>query len=415
MNVLLKRLGPGLLYAGAAVGISHLVQSTKAGSNFGFQLLIFVILANIIKYPFFEFAPRYTLIHKESIIEGYRKLGKWAVYLFLSLTVLTMFTIQAAITLVTSALFCKLFNINIENISIVSLIILIICIAIIFIGRYKTLDKIMKLIIILLSLSTITAVIFATNKTSYFESNYINEFVFEGEHLTFFIALIGWMPAPIDISVWQSIWNLEKIKANPNTSLKDALFDFKVGYWSTTVLAVLFLALGAFTLYGSNVNLELKEPAGAFTSKLINMYTNTIGDFSYYIISIAALTTMFSTTLTCFDAFPRTLSPTLQILRDKQTDEVTASQRLFWLGLIGTGAFIIITMVRDQLGFMINIATILSFLTAPILAFLNYKIIYSDITPAAFRPKKHIQYLSWLGISFLSLLSIWFILNLIQA
>jgi hypothetical protein len=32
----LQSLGPGLLFAGAAIGVSHLVQSTKAGAEFGF-------------------------------------------------------------------------------------------------------------------------------------------------------------------------------------------------------------------------------------------------------------------------------------------------------------------------------------------------------------------------------------------
>ena len=33
-----KRLGPGLLFAGAAIGVSHLVQSTRAGADFGWGL-----------------------------------------------------------------------------------------------------------------------------------------------------------------------------------------------------------------------------------------------------------------------------------------------------------------------------------------------------------------------------------------
>ena len=32
-------LQPGLLWAGAAIGVSHLVQSTRAGATFGFALL----------------------------------------------------------------------------------------------------------------------------------------------------------------------------------------------------------------------------------------------------------------------------------------------------------------------------------------------------------------------------------------
>ncbi len=51
----IKKLGPGLLFAGAAIGVSHLVQSTKAGAEFGFGLLWALLLCNFFKYPFFLF------------------------------------------------------------------------------------------------------------------------------------------------------------------------------------------------------------------------------------------------------------------------------------------------------------------------------------------------------------------------
>ena len=35
----LKALGPGILYAGAAIGASHLVQSTRAGASYGFEII----------------------------------------------------------------------------------------------------------------------------------------------------------------------------------------------------------------------------------------------------------------------------------------------------------------------------------------------------------------------------------------
>ena len=66
-----KTLGPGILFASTAIGVSHLVQSTRAGAKYGFGLLIFIIIANLFKYPFFEFASRYSNVKKVSIIEGY--------------------------------------------------------------------------------------------------------------------------------------------------------------------------------------------------------------------------------------------------------------------------------------------------------------------------------------------------------
>ena len=38
MNKLLSRVGPGLMLAATAVGVSHLVYSTQAGGNYGFAL-----------------------------------------------------------------------------------------------------------------------------------------------------------------------------------------------------------------------------------------------------------------------------------------------------------------------------------------------------------------------------------------
>lgn len=75
VKTLLKTLGPGLLYAGAAVGVSHLVQSTRAGASYGFELIWVVIAANVIKYPFFEFAPRYASATGKSLVDGIKDFG----------------------------------------------------------------------------------------------------------------------------------------------------------------------------------------------------------------------------------------------------------------------------------------------------------------------------------------------------
>ena len=87
MKNTLQKLGPGLLFAGAAIGVSHLVQSTQAGSRFGFELIGALIIANILKYPFFEFGSRYANVTGTSIIDGYFRLSKIAFYLYLIITV----------------------------------------------------------------------------------------------------------------------------------------------------------------------------------------------------------------------------------------------------------------------------------------------------------------------------------------
>ena len=99
-----KTIGPGILYAGAAIGASHLVQSTRAGANFGFGIIWAVILINIFKYPFFEYAYRYTAATGKSMLEGYRNLGKWAITIYFILSLCTAIVNFAAIVIVCSGL-----------------------------------------------------------------------------------------------------------------------------------------------------------------------------------------------------------------------------------------------------------------------------------------------------------------------
>ena len=70
-----KALGPGFLFAAVSVGVSHLVQSTRAGAGYGFSLLPVIIIALVVKYPLFEFGQRYAVATGHSLLEGYRRQG----------------------------------------------------------------------------------------------------------------------------------------------------------------------------------------------------------------------------------------------------------------------------------------------------------------------------------------------------
>ena len=108
----LSKLGPGLLFAGAAVGVSHLVQSTRAGADFGWGFLWALILVNLFKYPFFQYGPRFTVATKKSLLDGYMELGKGYLRAYFFLNIGTMFTIQTAVTIVTAGLASQVFGIS---------------------------------------------------------------------------------------------------------------------------------------------------------------------------------------------------------------------------------------------------------------------------------------------------------------
>lgn len=407
---LIKILGPGLLYAGAAIGVSHLVQSTRAGAGFGFDLLWVLILANIIKYPFFEFAPRYVSATGKSLIEGYQSIGKWAVIAFAFLTLATMFTIQAAVTIVTAGLISNVFNISMGLVPL-SAIILGATVIILVIGRYSILDNLIKIVILILAISTITAVIYAFSAGYNPDPLLANGFVWsERADIIFLIAFIGWMPAPIDVSVWSSLWNVEKAKTlSFRPSLKESLLDFKIGYIGTAVLAACFLSLGALVMFGKG---EILSSNGTvFGGQLIDMYANSIGNWSRPIIAAAAITTMFSTTLTCIDAYPRVLRPTTTILFPFFTKFSSERNILYWVWIlvVMSGALILLRYFATSMRYMVDVATTLSFITAPVLAFLNYKVITSKHIPKSAQPGTGLKIWAIAGIVFLTAFTLFYI------
>ena len=130
------------------MGVSHLVQSTRAGASYGFILIWIVVLANLLKYPFFEIAPRYASSTGKSLLEGYKQLGTFYFYLYLTVTFGTMFTITAAVTVVTAGLAAKISGIILTPV-LWSAILLIMSIVILTVGKYHLLDRTIKVIIII--------------------------------------------------------------------------------------------------------------------------------------------------------------------------------------------------------------------------------------------------------------------------
>ncbi|MEP1152753.1 MAG: divalent metal cation transporter [Balneola sp.] len=398
ISTLKYALGPGLIMAAAAVGVSHLVQSTRAGADYGFALIWAVILANIFKYPFLEYGPRYAIIAKESMIEGYKKLGNWAFWTFAIFTLGTMFAVQAAVTIVTASLAAELTGIVLTPL-IWSAIILGICVLILVAGQYSALDGAIKLIMVVLTISTVVALVVAFLNVEITEKP-PSPSIWTVSGVSFLIALMGWMPIPIDAAAWHSLWSLERIKQTGKCpSLKDCLFDFKLGYIGAGFIAVCFLVLGAMVMYGSGQSFATS--GGAFAQQLVGIYTSSLGDWAYIIIIICAFSTMFSTTLTVTDAYPRVSRQILATISNKFDASSIKSYRYF-IVVIPLLSLVALYFTGSRFTFMVDFATTLSFLTAPVLAFINYKLIMSKHFPDEHKPPTWLRILSWGGILFLS-------------
>jgi len=404
---MLKYLGPGILLAGAAIGGSHLVASTQAGATYGWSLLWILVLINLFKYPFFKYAQRYTAATGRTILHGYQNLGQGYLILFFVMNILTSFVNIAGVSMITGSLATN-FGFTNFSVPVLSGFYMLSSVLIIIFGGFALLRKFGKIVIGVLGVSTLTAMVISVINGPVAPVGFEGESPWTMASFGFIIMFMGWMPAPIEASIWPSLWmRSQEVVTKKSAKMREAMVDFHAGYLSSVFFAAVFLILGKMVLFGSGITLSSQGPV--FARQLIDIYTTTIGPLSRPLIMLAAWSAMFSTTLTTVDAYPRALATSTKLLFAKiKTDFYTIHK--IWLVVSTIAAFVIISIFVNSLGDMLALAMIASFLTAPVFAILNFRVISRDPVPEAFRPNLFEKIISYCGIAFLIGFSVIFII-----
>ena len=405
-NKFLKTLGPGILFATTAIGVSHLVQSTRAGAEYGFALIGFILMANVLKFPFFEFGSRYANATGKSLIYGYRKIGKWMLVLYLLVTLVSMFTVAAAVTYVCVGLMINLFQLPL-NPSEASMLLMAICMVTLLSGKFSLLDSLIKLIGAVLLVSTLIAFLLTLWHGPVVAWEQLSlPFEIDKGNVFFIIALMGWMPTAVDLSTWNSIWTLERIKQTDYLpTLKETLREFNIGYWISAGLSICFITLGAFLIYGSDT--ELSNNSALFANQIVGLFTTTLGNGAYYFIVISAFSVMFSTCITVYDGYARAMSETTALLLDASRKEIKTYK--IWLIIVLAGGYIVINNFIGNFKELVDLATIISFIIAPLIAIVNFKLVLSDDLTPEEKPNFLMRALSVLGIVYLLGFSLLFV------
>ena len=401
----IKALGPGILMASAAVGGSHIVSSAQAGAMYGWSLLLLVILTNLFKYPFFRFGAEYTLETGKNLVEGYAEKGKVYLGIFFILNVFSALVNTAAVGILCAAIVASAFP-NALGLSITqwSLILIVIIWAMLLFGGYKFLDGLAKWIMSALTLATVLAVIVAIIEHPEYGADFVEKTPWQMTALPFIVSLMGWMPAPIEISAINSLWTAEKGKT-VDISIKDGLFDFNVGFIGTAILAVFFVALGALIQYPTGQ--EVQAAGAAYIQQFVGMYASVLGDWSRFLITFIAFLCIFGTVITVIDGYSRVNAESLRLLLKKK--EISQKELNVWMTATSIIGGIIIYFFQGSVAPMLRFAMIASFLTTPFFALLNYLLVTGENKNLA----KWLKALSILGLIFLFGFAFFFIYALV--
>ncbi len=380
--------------------------STRAGAEYGWQLLGLLLLANLFKYPFFLYGQKYTAASGESLLAGYKRKGILFVYIFLGINILTGTINIAGVSMLSAALLAG-FGVTALPVPVLTVVLMVAGAVLMLLGHYRLLDGVARLVIVALTISTLVALLLAINKGAVAPDGFESPSPWTWGAFGFLIMLMGWMPAPIDLSAWSSLWMFSREKQTGHfASVRETLIDFHLGYGVAVVMAVIFLALGALVMFGSG---ETFSSSGiVFSRQLVEMYSSNIGQWSYYLILFAAFVTMLSTSLTCIDGYPRALAACTTLIVPSLLPAFRRVHTVWILISVAVASLIILQFVGNLLQ-LLGFAAIISFVTSPVLAAINFWVMSGDNVPPEHRPGPILKTLSWVGILFFVVMTVGFV------
>jgi Mn2+/Fe2+ NRAMP family transporter len=380
------------------------VQSTHAGAEYGLSLIPIVLVVYLLKYPFFEFAQRYYGATQETLLQGYQRIGRWALLLYIILVSCAALPTLAVLSLVTANVTAYVFNTTVSPL-VISIALLSICTLILTLGRYLWLNATVKVIMAILIAASLATFFIAVPQAPHVFRSSLSKIDFLTE-FTFLVALMGWMPAPLEVSAWTTLWSKARSRAlNKTTSLKDCLIDFNVGYGLSVILITIFIALGAFVMFASSQSFS--RSGYLFIEQLITLFTTHIGRWGVPFIATLIFSVLYSTTLTCLDAYPRAITSAITLVLPKSKSH---TEIIYWLSIITLFlcSILLSGYFLRSMQELVQIATILAFLTAPVFGYLNYKVVTKFIAKDKL-PPKYLMVLSKIGLFFLVVISLLFI------
>ena len=402
---LFGKLGPGLLLAATAIGASHLVMSPQAGSKFGYQLLWLVTLTHLFKYHAFEFGPRYAAARGESLIAGYMRVPGpkgWALWIFLAGTVAQGIGVLAGVVSIAAAVLTTF--VGRLPLEFYTALVIVTVLGFLFLGGYGWLDFLNKIMMTVLFLATLAVFVPVVPPPAAFV-NFVVPSIPPGS-IPLIAAILGWMPTGIDVSIWHSLWTLEKHPelasgGEPGTGassrkleiLRLSLTDMRIGYALSFVVASVFLILAALFLHGTSRTIANV----GFAESLAAIYTEQIGPWMYVVFMVAAFSAMYSTTYTVMDGFSRSFAETVATLRP----DLRAKwwKRLYWGFVLATAAFayVVVVTVGNPVR-LVSVVAVLSLCVAPLYYGLNYYCVTRFIKEDKFCIKFGARVVALLGI-----------------
>ncbi len=353
----IKVMGPGIMFAGMAAGMTHVVLMPAAGAYWGFSLIWVMILAYLFTYPYFEFGLRYVGATGKSIFTAWQGFSqvrphrRWIMWMIMAGAVcLSPLSFSAWLSILSSVT-ASLFPNFPGHYSGAALFWSFLTVLLILIGRYKGLEVLSKVFgIILVSAFTAGFLLKPPEIAGVLQGTIPK--ILPLAALSFLVPMMALPGSPADVASMSS-WIRVKQKLLSKAEfdqqiaggkyLPEVLFDFRVG-WAVLFLVGLFIySLSASVLFPSEV------PVGIETIITISLIlTRSIGDWIFPFFICGVVIAIYSTSIFAVDGVSRLLGAGYNQMcgREEEVSHFHAVRLIGILWMVGLG-LLIATVIQE--------------------------------------------------------------------
>lgn len=246
----LKKVGPGFVAAATGVGTGDLVAALVAGTGYGLTFIWAIVVGAILKYFLNEGVGRWNLASGQTILQGWRSLGKWTTGYFGIYIVIWGFVYGAAATSATA----MAMNAMVPGLPIWAWAMIhgVVGFSLIWLGRYGFFERVMMILIGVMFVTVIgTALLFLPEFDLMIEG--FAPRIPDGS-LMLALGLVGGVGGTITMASY-GYWLKEK-GWKGSSWMSVMRLDSKVAYFITTLFTLALLIIGSQFLFGTGISID---------------------------------------------------------------------------------------------------------------------------------------------------------------
>ena len=273
----LKGFGPAAIVVAGIIGPGTITTMSVTGSTYGYQALWIVVLSCIFAYYYQEPAIRITIIRKISIMEGVsRYIGKPAA-IFLFATVLVGAVAFQAGNFTGAALALNYFIPDI-SLTVWALSMSFIALVIAWIGVYKILENINKLLIALMIIAFVLTAFFSGPDIGELITKGFSFQTLGGEYWLILALLATTMPPNIVLGL--SAFTKSKYKYTKNLSstrqLKLSKFDLRLNMTFTALISGAIIVCAGTVMFTQGIEVTSAQEMAVQLTPLLGRYAGIL-------------------------------------------------------------------------------------------------------------------------------------------